>query len=254
MSLLTSIRRWLQPRPAVISLCHATRQRSERALACRKMWLEAAIHPDRIEHIFAIDADDADSARDLAPFTVKVVETPGLGCIGAWNVAADHSTGDILVQMSDDWLPIPGWDVLFEKRFPSLKKPGVLRISDGHRQDDLLCMAIMTRARVKQTGWFQPPAYTGVYSDDELSFRAFEDGVVIEARDIVLVHEHPHHDDSIAMDETYLRQNDDTRYAAAKKIFLERNPAAKKRWFVQGSWSERRWQPAAAPGAEGKKA
>ncbi len=244
MSFFSSFRRGFSPRTPVITLCHATRQRTPRALACRKMWLEAASDPGRVEHIFAIDSDDAESAEALKACTLQVVQTPGLGCVGAWNTAADHSAGDILVQLSDDWLPIPGWDRLFAGRFPSLKKPGVLRISDGHRTDDLLCMAIMTRARVRQTGWFQPPAYTGVYSDDELSFRAYEDGVVIEARDIVLVHEHPHHDPSIEMDETYRRQNDDSRYASARKIFLERNPEAKKRWFVPGNWSERRWQPA----------
>lgn len=246
MSLLSTFRQVFKPKPPVITLCHATRQRSQRALACRKMWLEAAEDPSRVEHIFAIDADDAESAAALRDYTLHVVSTPGLGCIGAWNTAAEHSTGAILVQLSDDWLPIPGWDRLFASHFPSLKKPGVLRISDGHRNDDLLCMAIMTRARVKQTGWFLPPAYTGVYSDDEYSFRAYEDGVVIEARDIVLVHDHPHHNPSIEMDETYRQQNDDSRYASAKKIFLERNPAAKKRWFVQGNWSERRWQPPAA--------
>jgi hypothetical protein len=42
------------------------------------------------------------------------------------------------------------------------------------------------------------------------------------------------------MDETYQRQNDNAKYAEAKKIFLERNPGAKKRWFVKDHW-ERRW-------------
>jgi hypothetical protein len=115
-------------------------------------------------------------------------------------------------------------------------------ISDGHRKDDLLCMAILNRKRMDQVGHFLPPAYTGVYSDDEFSFRAFEDGVTVEARDLVLTHEHPNYDSSIAMDETYARQNDDSRYAEAKRIFLERNPGAKKRWFVKDSW-ERKWVP-----------
>jgi hypothetical protein len=226
--------------PARISLLHATRGRPELPLRCRETWLRMANQPARVEHVFAIDADDALAREALAAHAPKVVEQTGLGCVGAWNLAATHATGDILVQLSDDWIPVQGWDDLFEQRIGTLKQPRVLVISDGHRPDDLLCMAILNRKRLVQQGWFLPPAYTGVYSDDEFSFRAFEDGVTVDARDVVLTHAHPNHDPSIPLDETYARQNDEARYAEAKAIFLQRNPAAKKRWFVKGSW-ERRW-------------
>lgn len=227
--------------PARISLLHATRKRVERALGCKRAWLEAAAKPERVEHLFAIDPDDEESAADLAGHRVVTVAEAGLGCVGAWNLAAEQSSGQILVQLSDDWVPVPGWDVLFEEKLKPVRKSRVLRISDGHRQDDLLCMAIITRARLRQQGSFLPPAYTGIYSDDEFSFRAFEDGVVADGRDISLVHEHPNYDPSVPVDDTYKNQNDDSKYAAAKKIFLERNPEAKKRWFIKGNWSERRW-------------
>jgi len=55
--------------------------------------------------------------------------------------------------------------------------------------------------------------------------------------DLVFTHEHPNDDDSIPMDETYRRQNDNAKYAEAKAIFLERNPEAKKRWFMKDHWS-----------------
>jgi len=225
-----------------ISLLHATRGRPERPLSCRKIWLEMAAHPERIEHIFAVDSDDTLGREALASYAPRVVEQVGLGCVGAWNEAAKFATSEILVQLSDDWIPVQGWDNQFVERLGNLKKPKVLIISDGHRKDDLLCMAILNRKRMDQVGHFLPPAYTGVYSDDEFSFRAFEDGVTVEARDLVLTHEHPNYDSSIAMDETYARQNDDSRYAEAKRIFLERNPGAKKRWFVKDSW-ERKWVP-----------
>jgi hypothetical protein len=229
--------------PARISLLHATRKRVERALACKQAWLAAAARPERVEHLFAIDPDDEESATGLAGHRVVTVAEAGKGCVGAWNLAAEHSSGQILVQLSDDWAPVAGWDVLFEQKLKPVRKSRVLRISDGHRQDDLLCMAIITKARLRQQGSFLPPAYTGIYSDDEFSFRAFEDGAVVDGRDISLVHEHPNYDPSVAMDETYKNQNDDSKYAAAKKVFLERNPEAKKRWFVKGNWSERRWTP-----------
>jgi hypothetical protein len=230
-------------RPAKISLLHATRGRPELPLRARQLWLDAAQHPDRIEHIFAIDSDDTLAREALASYQPRVVEQLGLGCVGAWNLAAQHSTGDILVQLSDDWLPVQHWDTLFDHRIGTLKKPRVLVVSDGHRTDDLLCMAILNRKRYQQQGFFLSPSYTGVYSDDEFSFRAYEDQVIVQARDIVLTHQHPNYDPTVAIDETYAQQNHESKYAGAKAIFLERNPEAKKRWFVKGDWAARKWQP-----------
>jgi hypothetical protein len=227
--------------PARISLLHATRGRPERPLKCRETWLAMANKPLRVEHLFAIDSDDAIAREALAPYSPLVVEQVGLGCVGAWNKAAEHASGDILVQLSDDWVPVKGWDDLFEQRLGSLSEPKVLVISDGHRTDDLLCMAIINRKRMEQQGWFLPPAYTGVYSDDEFSFRAYEDGVTVDARDVILTHEHPNYDSSIPEDETYRRQNDDARYKEARQLFLQRNPAAKTRWLVKDNWSARVW-------------
>ena len=236
--MLNTLRRLFSRTPK-ITLVHATRGRADLPLACRKIWLELASKPERIEHIFAIDDDDDICKAALADFKPHVVKEAGKGCVGAWNLAAAHSTGDILVQLSDDWTPVQGWDDLFEQRLSSLSKPKVLVISDGHRTDDLLCMAILNRKRFEQVGCFLPPAYTGVYSDDEFSFRAFDDGVIVEARDVVLTHDHPNYNSAIEMDETYRRQNDNAKYAEAKAIFLERNPEAKKRWFVKDHWERR---------------
>ena len=193
--------------PPKISLIHATRGRPQQARECRQKWLDAATKPERVEHIFAVDADDAASIEQLADLKPRIVKEAGGGCVAAWNLAADHATGKVLLQLSDDWLPLQGWDEILVQRIGRVNKPLVLRIGDGHRKDDLFCMAILTMARMKQQGWFLPPAYTGIYSDDEFSFRAFEDNVIVDARDVVFTHCHPNYDDAVPMDETYQRQN-----------------------------------------------
>jgi len=111
-----------------------------------------------------------------------------------------------------------------------------MRPSDGHRDDELLCMAILTRARLRQQQTLFHPGYTGLYSDDEFSFRAYQDGVVIDARDLVLTHDHPNYNTAQSMDETYLRQNDPERERAGRRLFLERNPRAKGHWIHEGEW------------------
>jgi glycosyltransferase involved in cell wall biosynthesis len=142
----------------------------------------------------------------------------------------------VLVQLSDDWTPIKGWDEEFVQRLRDVNQPGVLRPSDGHRRDDLLCMAIFTRARYKQQGEFLHGGYFGIYSDDEYSFRAYQDGVVIDARDMVLLHDHPNYNPDVEMDETYLNQNSSERDKQGRKVFLSRNPRAKGHWLHEGDW------------------
>ena len=226
-----------------ISLLHATRGRVEGALAARDRWLQAAEYQDRIEHIFAFDRDDAESVAGLDAYRHVVVEQRDQGCVAAWNLAARASKGQILIQLSDDWLPIRHWDPKIEGRFRDVSKPGVLRVSDGRRVDDLLAFAIFTRAYLEIIGGdFLAPDYFGVYSDDEFSLRAYQNGVVIDARDIVFEHYHPSFSEGAVYDETHKRQNDDARYCEGRKIFLRRNPSARGHWLHEGT-EERLYLP-----------
>ena len=227
----------------MISLLHATRGRVAGATAARDRWLHAAEFPERIEHIFAFDRDDADSVEGLSAYRHVVVEERNKGCVAAWNLAARAGNGEILIQLSDDWLPIRHWDTKIAARFRDISKPGVLRVSDGRRVDDLLAFAIFTRAYLELLGGdFLAPDYFGVYSDDEFSLRAYQNGVAIDARDIVFEHCHPSFSQGAVYDETHRRQNDDARYREGRKIFLRRNPSARGHWLHEGT-EERLYLP-----------
>lgn len=246
-----------------ISLLHATRGRWEKALETKSNFLKSAVIPLAIEHIFAIDADDAESLERLKHHRHVVVPAGG-GCVAAWNAAARDSSGAVLVQLSDDWLPCIHWDEYIwqalEAGAKAKSKPGnwpmpdvplVLAISDGKRQDALLCMAILTRARYMQqlhgvteageavedaqiaaprATSVSPhlffPGYKGVYSDTEFTVRAYDDGVVIQAQHITFVHQHPLFEGVPweKMDETYRLQNSPERYLTGKALFNRRNP------------------------------
>src|SRR6185369_637139 len=99
--------------------------------------------PAQIEHVFIFDDDDKES------FALKrmhhIMLPAGGGCVAAWNHGAFATSAPVMVQMSDDWIPIPGWDEEILKRIGDVEKPAVLAVSDGFRKDNLLCMAIMTR-------------------------------------------------------------------------------------------------------------
>lgn len=200
---------------AVISLLHATRGRSKMAMQAQHTWLSRAADPDAIEHIFAIDADD----ESAAPLAVNncVVVPPGGGCVAAWNAAAARSSGQVLIQLSDDWNPPMHWDKLIRERLGDLSESKVLAISDGHREDALLCMAILTRTRYREQGYLFHPDFLSVFSDDWFTHCAYRDGVVIDARDIVIEHQHPLFTGA-SLDATTAASNAPERYEHGKAV------------------------------------
>jgi glycosyltransferase involved in cell wall biosynthesis len=199
-----------------ISLLHATRGRPEKAWKCRKEWLRRAKNPDAIEHIFAIDHDDEAS---LPLMLANHVIVTSAGCVAAWNAAASKSRGDVLVQVSDDFEPPMGWDESILAELGDLSESKVLAVSDGNRKDDLLCMSILTRTRYEEQGYMYHPDFFSMYSDNYFSVKAFEDGVVIDARErLVFNHNHPLFGKG-QWDETYIRSNSDENYAKGKAIF-----------------------------------
>lgn len=213
-------------KPATISLIHATRGRHNQALAARERWLNAASNPAQVETIWCVDSDDKESVTVAKQFRHVIVE-PGGGCVRAWNEGAKKAEGALLVQLSDDWVPPPGWDSMLLAEAGDLSQPRVIAISDGHRTDDLLCMAIMTRARWEAQGREMfSPEYKSMYSDNEFSHRAWRDGVVIDARPrITFEHMHPAFGRA-QMDKTYAESNTKERYEEGLEIFRRRNPDA----------------------------
>lgn len=204
----------------IITLIHATRGRPEMASKAMKAWLDNARYPSRIEHIFVVDEDDetADALRSFFRCVTVGKDTPGGGCVRAWNAGARMAKGRILIQMSDDWVPPVHWDQTIIDRIGDPERPAVLAISDGHREDKLLCMAILTRKRYEHQGFMFHPEFTGVYSDNYFTDRAYADGVVIEARDIVFEHLHPAFGKG-EMDAGYARQNAQSEYLKGKEVY-----------------------------------
>jgi hypothetical protein len=193
-----------------------------------------------IEYILVVDEDD--ESRLVIPELLHAAAFPLMrplvfknesgGSVAAWNAAAKASTGEILIQMQDD-LELPRWwDIdLRERRLLFKDQPFVIAVSDGYRNDGLLCTAICNRARYEQQGEFLHAGYKSVFSDDEFTIRALADAragncTVIDARDLIFRHRHHFHDPSVPFDETYRRQNSPEAYAAGEKLFRQRNAAA----------------------------
>ena len=201
-----------------ISLLHATRGRATKAQACREKWLNKAKNPDTIEHIFGIDDDDLDSLANIN--TQRVIVKRGQGCVAAWNACAKICKGEILIQLSDDWEPLQDWDEIILKEFEGITDECVLAISDGGRQDDLLCMAILNRKRYEKQGFLFHPDFFSIYSDNYFTWAAKKDGVLKDAKHIVFEHQHPVFNKG-EWDATYLYSNAQKNFIQGQAKFLE---------------------------------
>jgi len=209
-----------------IALLHATRGRAVQASRARKAWLDLAERPEQVEHIFVFDADDKESEPLSRMHHLRI--EPGGGCVAAWNHALWATAAPVVVQLSDDWVPTPYWDSEILKRIGDVNQPAVLAISDGLRNDQLLCMAIATRAYCAQDGFLFHPQFTGVYSDNYFTNCAYARGQVIEARDLVFTHDHPAGGKKPS-DATYEAQNAPARYAEGERVM---------KWLASGrDWS-----------------
>jgi len=238
------------------SILHATYQRPEKALAAMQRWFERASRENEIEYIFAVNSDD-ESKRGLMasklPLGMKIITGPFAGSAPAWNAAAQASTGLILIQAQDDVEPPENWDdgvwdafdrggatAILQFADNSRKaysvEPTFIAVSDGYRKDRLCCTAIMNRARYEQAGEFLHPGYTSVFSDDDVTIRAYADAAngkctLIEARDLVFLHRHHYHDKSVPFDATYARENSSEAYAQGQALFMKRNAELVRRGF-----------------------
>jgi len=171
-----------------LSLLHATR-RPEAAKACQKLWLGRADNAASVEVVTCIDHDDLAS---LAAFPDARI-SPHNSVVGAWNVAAQHATGDILIGIDDDWEPPHGWDELIVSRM--CHGADILHVGDKHRKDDLICHAIISRSFYEAMGYFYHPSFLSVYCDNWFTIVAKRWGYVDATEggkiDLGFIHKNP---------------------------------------------------------------
>ncbi len=156
-----------------ISLLHATRGRPERTLQVREEWMSKAAEPDLVEHVYACDSDDTATVEATLPYRAVVVEKPK-GCFRAYNLAAEASTGDILIPIEDDLHPQDGWDSFVRDAMKDhWDKVAVLAVGDGQ---NLVIEWCITRKFYEARGLFHD-AYYGLFGDTEWRVRSRNDKV-----------------------------------------------------------------------------
>jgi tetratricopeptide (TPR) repeat protein len=210
-----------------ISIIHPTRGRPEQAAVVRKMFLDNAKNPERIEHIFGMEADSPDMGI-LGRFRHATSSAGSLhktNCVAATNAAARASVGDILIYAQDDLAAPPlHWDErIIEALGSNVKRPALVKIGDGRRDDDLICTPCLTRAAVKSLGYaggIYFDGYRSMFCDTELTWRAIKNKWVMPS-DIVI--RHLHATDGHPAHETTIRSNSVENYRQGYDLFCKRN-------------------------------
>jgi len=218
------------------SILHATYGRPQKAVAAMRMWFERAARPDEVEYIFAVNEVEQPiiSAVMASYGRASYVLGDYAGSAPAWDAAAKASTGQWLIQASDDVECPVAWDAMLENAVICTGNaldplwPQVVAVSDGYRKDALQTIAICNRARYEQVGEFIHAGYRSVFSDDDFTIRAIADSAdgkctLINARDLTFTHRHHYHDKSVPWDPVYARGNSTEAYAQGQALFMKRN-------------------------------
>jgi hypothetical protein len=83
------------------------------------------------------------------------------------------------------------------------------------------------------------PEYSALSSDNEFSYRAYSDQVVVDASDLVFEHRHPLYHAQVPVDRTYSHQNEPARARIDRETFKRRNPGGLA-FFESGSPQQHR--------------
>jgi hypothetical protein len=179
-----------------ISLIHATRANPERALKTANLWLARATKPERVRHIFGVQADDTDSLRAFVADGFDYVLTPpppawASSSVANWNAAAHASTGDVLVMIADDLTPPPGWDVALDP-LADVTQPAAVYVPDQLSNDGLMRHPVINRAFLRKRGNVFDPDYYGVFCDNDFNVYCQVAGVtVFHPQTLRWHHDHP---------------------------------------------------------------
>jgi hypothetical protein len=189
----------------LFSLVHAS-SRPEMWRRAFVDWLERCDNPERVEYVLCVDFGREWDFREAAPWKSwgwgQFVVNRGRRCaVDAWNTAAAASTGQIIITVSDDyvppehwdrgivgvlnaapWGPLPGWD--FNPEF-------VLDVDNQDNSAPLLPFSFISRAYYERLGYLFWPEYYGLGADNDFTEVARRDGVVIDARHLKFEHIHP---------------------------------------------------------------
>lgn len=159
-----------------------------------RLWQESADKPHDVEIVIAVDGSnpEAMAAAKTVPFANLVIQSqPPFNCVRGWNAGAAATTGKVIINIADDFVPPKHWDTLLVGLSPAGWTDGeyVVHVASGY-VEDIMVLSIATRKRYEKFGYMLYPGYESMFSDTEFTTVAYRDGVVLNAKHILFEHMH----------------------------------------------------------------
>lgn len=218
------------------SILHPSRGRCQMAWQAFMEWMQKASDQNQYEYILSIDTDDPQKDCYLSQFkdtNIKLLISENRSMIDAVNIAAKHSTGDILITISDDFGCPENWDErLFEDKNGNIiegswedqpvKTEWAIMIDDtiNGNQSGCMTLPILSRSAYEQLGHIYNPVYFSMFADNELHDVCKKNGWLIYS-DLKFEHRHFINGKN-PRDATYNRENSNEAYNMGKKIYEHR--------------------------------
>ena len=190
-------------------------------------WAEACDNPAAVEYVFCVDDEDSSKTNfmplDMGRFGSFVFcYNHGRRCaVDGWNTAAEHSSGQFLITVSDDYRPCSHWDTELLKVIPHLEGEYVLDVDNQDNSHPLLPFSFLTRRYYQKLGYLFYPEFFGMMADNDFTDVARADGVVVDARHLKFTHLHPHRGTALD-DEVYRWQQRPEAWEAGNRVYNRR--------------------------------
>lgn len=199
----------------MISLIHPSRSRPKDAFAAANKWIEKA--GCKVEYILSCDTDDPLGYQYGAYFSGKdAIVNNNRSAIDAINNAAKVATGDIFIQMADDFDCPDNWALQIIEATKG-KTDWILKTQDGI-QKWIITLPIMDRRYYERFGYIYYPEYQHMFCDTEMSCVADLTG-----RKIISNISFPHnHYSTGKRPKDAISEKADATWAQGEKLFLER--------------------------------
>ena len=207
-----------------ISLIHPSRGRPQKAFEAFSKWLDKS--EDTFEYILSLDSDEPTntpngSSQYLTLFNSRysnhrVIVNNNRSAVDAINNAAKAATGEIIIQMADDFECPVHWDEQIRQAVEG-KTDWIMKTPNGI-QSWTITLPIMDRAYYNRFGYIYYPEYLHMFCDTELSCVADLTGRRIECN---IPFRHNHYSVTKTTPDEVSRKADST-WIQGEKLFLER--------------------------------
>lgn len=185
----------------LISLIVPTRGRPAQLRRMLDSLARTAYHPERIEVVLVVDADDPASLARHPRLTVRHVVVPAGLTMGALNNAGyGASVGAYVMLLNDDVIArTPGWDATVLACFSRFPDPFVLlHVNDTLMRDHLCTFPLSSRAFYELTDGICPQEYQRYRIDDHIEdvfnlLAVLGERRVVYLPDVVFEHDNAFH-------------------------------------------------------------